>query len=104
MAELQAIGVRLDKLFLKKVEALSREEHLDRSTALRVLMEEGYMNFTRKKAAQLYKEGKITISKAAEKAGITVWEMEQFLTSQGFKSQYSIEDLKEELDFIQKIK
>ena len=97
MREAQAIGIRLDKEFLKRIESLSQEEQLDRSTAMRILLEEGYRNFVKRKAAELYKAGKITLSKASEKAGITLWEMEQYLVSQGFKSQYSVEDLKQEM-------
>ena len=48
--------------------------------------------------AQAYMAGRFTISRAAEKAGITVWEMEQALIAYGFKSQYSVQDLKEELE------
>lgn len=97
MSESQAIGIRLENAFLSRIEALSKEEHLDRSTAMRILLEEGYKNYIKRKAAENYMGGKITISKAAEKAGITVWEMEQYLVNKGFKSQYSIEDLKEEM-------
>ncbi len=97
MREAQAIGIRLNKEFLDRIEALSQEEQLDRSTAMRILLEEGYRNHIKKKAAELYKAGKITFSKATEKAGLTLWEMEQYLVSQGFKSQYSIEDLKQEV-------
>jgi predicted HTH domain antitoxin len=55
---------------------------------------------TRRKAAEDYVAGKTSISKAAEKAGATVWEMEQYLVSKGFKSQYSTEDLKDEMNKI----
>ena len=97
MHESQAIGVRLDNEFRKKLENLCKEEHLDRSTAMRILLEEGYQNYMKRKASEHYLSGKTTISKAAEKAGLTIWEMEQYLVSKGFKSQYSIEDLKEEI-------
>ncbi len=40
------------------------------------------------------------MSQAAKIAGITLFEMEQFLIGQGFKSEYSLENLKEELDLI----
>lgn len=92
----QAVGIRLDTKMLNRVEEVSKEERLDRSTAMRILLEEGYKSRMKRKAVEEYKAGKTTISKAAEKAGLTVWEMEQCLLSQGFKSQYSIEDLKEE--------
>ncbi|MFH1752202.1 MAG: UPF0175 family protein [archaeon] len=50
-----------------------------------------------KKAVEDYKTGKITISKAAKKANLTVWEMEKYLIKQGFKSQYSTQDLLEKM-------
>ena len=86
------------------IETVSKEEHLDRSMAIRLLLEEGYDNYAKRKAAEEYKTGRITISKAAEKAGFTLWEMEQFLISKGYKSQYSTEDLEEELLAIAKQK
>lgn len=96
----EAIGIRLDKEFLKKIELLGKEEVLDRSSILRKLVYLGYRDFIKRKSAQIYKEGKITLSEASHRAGLTIWEMEQFLVEQGFKSSYSIEDLNEELKLI----
>jgi metal-responsive CopG/Arc/MetJ family transcriptional regulator len=93
----QAIGIRLDNDFIKKVDILSKEEVTDRSSIIRKLIVIGYKNLIKNKLAQKYKEGKITISEAANKAEITIWEMEQYLVEQGFKSSYSIEDLKNEI-------
>lgn len=97
MSESQAIGIRLENKFLKSIDELSDEEHFDRSTTMRILLKEGYKNHIIKKAAEEYKAGRITMSKGAEKAKITIFEFEKFLVSNGFKSQYSVEDLKEEL-------
>lgn len=96
----EAIGIRLNKEFLKKIEILGKEEVLDRSRILRKLIYLGYSDFIKKKSAQAYNEGKITLSEASHRAGLTIWEMEQFLVEQGFKSSYSIEDLNEELKLI----
>ena len=92
----EAIEIRLDKEFLKKIEILGKEEILDRSSTIRKLVYIGYKNIIKKKAAEDYIKRKITLSEAAHKSEITVWEMEQFLVEQGYKSDYSIEDLKEE--------
>jgi len=100
MSESQAIGIRLDSKFLNRIETVGKEEHLGRSMAMRILLEEGYQTYVKRKAAEEYMNKKITISKAAEKAGATVWEMEQYLVSKGFKSQYSTEDLKDEMNKI----
>ncbi len=93
--------MRLDENLLKRIEYLGEEEHLDRSTTtIRLLLEEGYKNFVKKKAAEAYIRGKLTISKAAQKAGLTIFEMQQYLVSRGFKSSYSVQDLEEELKLL----
>ena len=94
----KAIGIRLDSETLKKVKELEEEESLDRSTIIRKLVLIGYKNLATKKAAQNYIEGKITISEAAHKAGISIWDMEKCIVDSGFRSSYSIEDLRNELN------
>ena len=96
----EAIGIRLDKDFLKKIEKLSKEELLDRSSTIRKLVHVGYQDTIKKKAAQEYMQGKITMSEAAHRAEITIFDMEQYLVEQGYKSSYSIEDLKREMRMI----
>jgi len=93
----KAIGIRLDNEILKKVKELEKEELVDRSTIIRKLVIIGYKDLAMQKAAQQYIEGKITISEAAHKSGLSVWDMEKYLVVHGFKSSYSIEDLKEDL-------
>ncbi|HLC65255.1 MAG TPA: UPF0175 family protein [Candidatus Nanoarchaeia archaeon] len=51
----------------------------------------------KKKAKDDYIAGKISLSKAAKIANLTVWEMQSYLVEQGFKSEYSIKDLEEDL-------
>ncbi len=41
-------------------------------------------------------QGRITMSEAARMAELTIWEMEQYLVEQGYKSEYSIDDLRRE--------
>lgn len=96
----EAIGIRLEDSFLKKIEKLSKEEVLDRSNTIRKLLNLGYLDFIKKKAAEKYVKGKITMSEAAINAEITLWEMEEYLVEQGYKSQYSVEDLDQELNLI----
>ena len=92
-----AIGVRLPKDVLSRIERLSQEEHEDRSTTIRKLVILGYADLVKEKAAQKYLSGKVTLSEAAHQADLTLWEMEKYLVERGFKSSYSIEDLEREL-------
>lgn len=86
----------MDKELIEKLDRLAAEEDLNRSTIARKLLKKGYKNYLKKKTADRYKKGEITISKAAEEAGITVWAMEQFLVEEGYKSSFSLKDLEQE--------
>lgn len=98
----QAIGIRLPKEVLKQIEKLSKDDAEDRSTVIRKLVMIGYKDLMQRKAAEIYVKGRITLSKAAHQAGLTIWEMEKYLVEQGFKSSYSTEDLEKEMKFLGK--
>ena len=96
----EAIGVRLEDEFMRKIEKIGKEEVLDRSSIIRKLLQLGYYSFIQKKAAEEYLKGKITLSEAAARAEMTLWEMEGYLVELGYKSGYSIEDLEKEANLI----
>lgn len=98
------VAIRMDTDFLRRIDLLGREEVMDRSTLLRKFMVRGYQEIIKERAAQEYKEGKITFSEAAHRAGLTLWDMEQYLVGGGFKSNYSLDDLEEEMNFLRKKK
>ena len=58
-----------------EVEALMREEHLEKSAALRKILHLGLEGYRRERALRLLSERKLTLSKAAEVAKVSVWEM-----------------------------
>ncbi len=96
----EAIGIRIDYDFLKVVDNLSKEETIDRSTMLRKLLSLGYRDFMRQKAKEKYLAGQITISQAAKIADLTIWEMQRYLVEEGYKSEYSIKDLEEDMGLL----
>ncbi|MBI4140707.1 UPF0175 family protein [Candidatus Woesearchaeota archaeon] len=98
----EAIGIRLDDEILRKVDIVSREEYADRSTIIRKLLTLGLNEITKRKTAQAYREGRITLSEAAHKAGLTLWDFQHYLVDMGFVSSYSIEDINEELELLKK--
>ncbi|MBO8175056.1 MAG: UPF0175 family protein [Thermococcus sp.] len=52
-------------------------------------------------AIELYREGKISLGKAAEIARVTRWEMMEILASKGIPLQYDEEDLKEDVETLE---
>ena len=98
----EIVAIRMDSDFLGKVEELGAEEVVDRSTLLRDLIRTGYREKIKMRAAQSYKEGKITFSEAAHRAGLTLWDMQHYLIDTGFRSEYSLDDLQIEMGLLKK--
>ena len=98
----EAIGIRLDKETLKQVDYLSGEESTERSTIIRKLLKIGFQEINKEKSAQAYREGKITLTEAAHRAGLTLWDFQHYLVDKGFVSSYSVENLSEELELLRK--
>ena len=92
-----AVGIRLPEDILRRVEHFGKSEAEDRSTVIRKAVVIGLKAMLEKKAAEEYAEGKITLSEAARKAELTLWEREKYLVDRGFKSSYSVGDLNKEL-------
>lgn len=54
-------------------------------------------------AVELYRDGLISIGKAAEIAGISIWEMLEALAIKKIPIQYYPEDLKEDIETLKKV-
>lgn len=97
----EAIGIRLDDNFLRVIDQISKEESLDRSTMLRKILNLGFSDFMKQKAKEKYISGQITISQAAKMSNLTIWEMQKYLTEGGYRSEYSIKDLEDDLKLME---
>ncbi len=69
------ISARIPKELEKEVERLMREEHLEKSTALRRLLHLGLKDYRLERALTELSRGRISLSRAAEDAGVSVWEL-----------------------------
>jgi len=54
-------------------------------------------------AIELYREGKVSLGKAAEIAGVTKWEMMDILASKGVPIQYDVKDLEKDIKTLEEI-
>src|SRR3989344_6034239 len=82
------LTIRLPKEDLEIVNQISIKNKKDRSTTIRELVEQGQIYF----AITQYKEGKISIGKAAEIAGLNISEMIDLLEKLGIESNIELED------------
>ena len=91
--------VRLPKEDIEAVNQISIENKKDKSTTIRELVELGKIYF----AIMKYREGKISIGKAAETAGLTISEMMDLLSKLGIESNIELEDYLEGQKFAEEL-
>lgn len=80
----------------KKIENISRIEHLDKSTVVRRLLSKTVQEWLIENALDQYRDGKITIGKAADMVGVPLHEMIAIAAKKGIPFQYSLDDLEED--------
>jgi len=97
MTEAKFLGVRLEEDFLRMVEDTADEEHTDKTTALKQLIELGRKEFLLKKYLELYRMGRCSIDKAAQAVGLTLPEMMKKAADEGITSSETIEEYREGL-------
>ena len=71
------ISARVPDELEAELDAYLDEENLDRSTAVRKLLSEGLEEWRREQALDQLAAGSITFSRAAEMAGLSVWDFAQ---------------------------
>lgn len=69
------VSARIPRELEREVERLMREEHLEKSAALRKLLHLGIENYRVDRALRGLREGRFSLLKAAEEAALTVWDL-----------------------------
>ncbi|MFB6244889.1 MAG: UPF0175 family protein [Candidatus Nanohaloarchaea archaeon] len=73
------ISARIPESLENEFEQFMDEEKLERSVALRKLVSEGLEEWKKEKALKQLEEGSTSFSKAAEIAGMNVWDFSDLL-------------------------
>lgn len=87
------ITMRLSRKDLKKIEAVRGLENVDRTTLLKDFIEDGL----RRRVIQIYKNGKLTASRASEILRIPLREFLEMLEREGVAVNWNSETVKEYL-------
>lgn len=82
------MSIRLKEKEIRFIEDMSKKQNIDKSTAARSLIEYGKIYLIIK----LYKEGKMSIEKAAKELDISISETLDLLSEFGIKSPISFDD------------
>ncbi len=86
------MSARFEKEKMAVIEERAKEEKTDKTTALRRIFERGAKQYRLEKAVKQYQEGKISIGRAAELAGISIWEMMDELKDRNIPNLLTSED------------
>ena len=76
--------LRIDERILELVNLKSRDEYIDKSTALRKLLYQGVEDYV----IELYMEGRLSVGKAAEILGKSVYDVHNLLLKHGIKIEH----------------
>lgn len=92
------ITTRVSKEIEKKIVLIAKEENLDKSTVIRRLLSDAIKKRHIEQALNEYREGSITLAKAARRAGVSLRKMMQLAAEAGIPFQYSVEDLRKDFE------
>ncbi len=96
------ISVRLDKSLLKDLSKIEKNWQADRSEAIRRLLAKAVSSWKMQNALERLREHKISIGKAAEECGISLWEMLDIVKEKDIDwTAYSKEDLEREIKVLE---
>ena len=82
---------------LEKLDELADRERKDRSALIRELLDSGIQEKDIEYAVELYRKGQATGWRAAQLAGISLWNFYKILNERDVLIQYSEHDLEEDL-------
>ena len=90
---MKMFSLRASEDTLKEAIRLSKIAKVDKSLVLREALEKGLEKIRLETAIKLFSEGKLSLSEAANTAGISVGEMMDKLREVGISSKITLEDL-----------
>lgn len=92
MPETKFVGARLKPEIVRIIDKTAKEEKTDRSNALKELIQLGREKILEKRAIELYREGRISVDKAAEMLSMNVSEVMKLFAGAGIKSEETLEE------------
>ena len=100
MKKEQMVGSRLPQELLKDLEMIERLEQTNRSTTVRKLLHRAVGEWKREYYARQYGEGKMTLARAAVEAGVSLWEMMDYVRQRKIAAQYDLEEFRKDVEAV----
>ena len=94
----EIISTRIPEEIARDLKEIEKEEQTDRATLVRKLLARAIEQWKMERALRLYREGKVTLWRAAKLGGITLREMMELAAKQGIQFKYTSKDLEEDIN------
>lgn len=94
------IAARVDEDLLARIKEIEKEMRADRSEVIRRLLDEGVRQYRLERAVGLLRDGRATVSRAAEIAGVSIWDMLEVMRVKRVPIPYKAEDLRKSLELV----
>lgn len=82
---------------LVQLDALALRCGLDRSGMTKSLLRRGLAELRFEQAVEAYREGRVTLNRAAEMAALSVWDFMARMDAAGLRLDYGVQELEEDL-------
>ena len=93
--ETKRLTARINRKQSEQVDAISREENIDRSAALRKILDMGIREYMKRKAVDEYRRCRVSIGKAAETADVSIAEFYKILEDEDVPVRIDVSLLKD---------
>lgn len=96
------VSTRLEPEELKLLESLSEITGFDRSTLVKSLLRRGMKELRRDQAIEAFRREKITLSRAAELAGMELWDFLGQMDAENLELHYEAEEFESDMKTLAK--
>lgn len=93
---------RIGEDLAKVIDEVSKEEGLDRSTVIRRFLMKAVKEWLIERSLEDYEQGKVTLWQAAERCGLSLWEIVIEARKREIHVPYTLEEFREDLKGLQK--
>ena len=91
------INIRVPGELASDLDRLAEQERASRVDLTRQILLDGIQRRKQDLALRLYREGKVSKSRAAELAGLSLWEVMDLIDQAGVPAPYTVQDAVEEV-------
>lgn len=98
MAASSTVSTRLNDSDVALIQSLAELEGCDRATLIKTVLRNGLDRLRRDRAVEAYRLEKVTLSRAAELAGLGLWDFLALMEPERLELHYDVTEFREDLE------